>query len=213
MQNHDNRDSPSPREDSPSGARSRLARILLVTALGASIAVPAAAATVKGIEFPDHKSVGGKKLALTGAGVRDMLVVDVYAAGMYSEKPVQDAQELVASDQTKQFRMVMIRAMTHEQAAKAFTEGVEKNVTPAQMNKVRYQLDKLLNAIPPKLEKGQELVGTYAPGRGLTVTGPGMNLMFPGKDFADALFSIWLGPNPVDRELKAALVAARKPAA
>ncbi len=29
-----------------------------------------------------------------------------------------------------------------------------------------------------------------------------------GKDFADALFSVWLGSDPVDRDLKKALLGA-----
>ncbi len=27
-------------------------------------------------------------------------------------------------------------------------------------------------------------------------------MTIPGKDFADALFSVWLGPKPIDRGLK-----------
>lgn len=171
------------------------------------------AATVHDIDFPEQKAVAGKKLVLTGAGVRDMAFIDVYAAGMYAEQVQGDAEQFVESEQTKQFRMVMIRAMSRQQAAKAFREGVEKNTSPAEMAKVRYQLDKLVDALPARLEKGQELVGTYVPGEGITITGPRMNLKFEGEDFAEALFSIWLGPNAVDPELKRALLGGAKPAA
>jgi hypothetical protein len=32
-------------------------------------------------------------------------------------------------------------------------------------------------------------------------------MTIPGKDFADALFSVWLGPNPVESALKRALLS------
>ena len=31
-------------------------------------------------------------------------------------------------------------------------------------------------------------------------------MTIPGKDFADALFAVWLGPNPVEVALKRALL-------
>ena len=31
--------------------------------------------------------------------------------------------------------------------------------------------------------------------------------MIEGRDFADALFAVWLGPNPVQDDLKKALLA------
>jgi Chalcone isomerase-like len=38
------------------------------------------------------------------------------------------------------------------------------------------------------------------------VRGQGEEMPIPGKDFADALCSVWLGPDPVDRGLKRRLL-------
>jgi hypothetical protein len=38
------------------------------------------------------------------------------------------------------------------------------------------------------------------------VRGQGKSITIPGKDFADALFSVWLGPKPVEDALKRALL-------
>ena len=55
----------------------------------------------------------------------------------------------------------------------------------------------------PDLKEGQILKLTYVPGKGTTVKGgAAAEATVEGKDFADALFSVWLGKNPVDEDLK-----------
>jgi len=45
------------------------------------------------------------------------------------------------------------------------------------------------------------------PGKGTVVTAKGTEKgTIEGKDFADALFAVWLGPNPVQEDLKKALL-------
>jgi hypothetical protein len=39
--------------------------------------------------------------------------------------------------------------------------------------------------------------------------GGGEEVSLPGKDFADALFSVWLGKQPVDGELKQEMLVNR----
>jgi Chalcone isomerase-like len=59
---------------------------------------------------------------------------------------------------------------------------------------LRSRLDLLERALPA-LEKGDRLDFTYLPGVGTVVRGQGRELKVPGKDFAEALFSVWLGPH------------------
>ena len=42
--------------------------------------------------------------------------------------------------------------------------------------------------------------------QGTTVKGPTAEVSVPGKDFADALFSVWLGKEPVDEGLKSGML-------
>jgi len=44
------------------------------------------------------------------------------------------------------------------------------------------------------------------PGKGTTISGSGEQSIIEGKDFGDALFSVWLGKYPVDSDLKTGLV-------
>jgi hypothetical protein len=59
----------------------------------------------------------------------------------------------------------------------------------------------------PDVVKGDEILLTYVPGRGTVVTAKGVEKgIIEGKDFADALFAVWLGPNPAQEDLKRALL-------
>jgi hypothetical protein len=51
------------------------------------------------------------------------------------------------------------------------------------------------------------LTFTYLPGRGTTLSAGNKELgAFAGKGFADAVFSIWLGPKPPSEDLKKGLL-------
>ena len=66
-----------------------------------------------------------------------------------------------------------------------------------------------LNALFPNVSEGDEIVMSYVPGKGTVVTAKGAEKgTIEGKDSADALFAVWLGPNPVQEDLKKALLGA-----
>jgi hypothetical protein len=68
------------------------------------------------------------------------------------------------------------------------------------------RLQKLTGMFPAVVE-GDQIVLTYVPGKGTSVSAKGQDKgVIEGKDFADALFSVWLGGNPVQEDLKKALL-------
>jgi hypothetical protein len=84
----------------------------------------------------------------------------------------------------------MLRDVSREK----FVQAVEKDMmqNPAvPMAALRGRLD-LLESVLPALKRGNVLDFTHLPVRGTLVRGQGREITIPGKDFADALFSIWL---------------------
>jgi len=71
---------------------------------------------------------------------------------------------------------------------------------------LRSRLDLLEDALPAP-RKGNVLSFTYLPGVGTVMRGQGRELTIRGKDFADALLSVWLGPKPIGGALKHQLLA------
>lgn len=171
--------------------------------LSLTLALPALAKEkeVAGVKFPDTVSVEGKELKLNGAGLRTKAIFKVYAAALYVETVSQDAAQVISSDQTKRVRMVMLRDLEKAKITDAIADGIEKN-SKAALPALKDRLEKLKGAVPD-LKKGDDLTITYVPGKGTQVQSKaGEALTLEGKDFADALFGVWLGAKPVDGDLK-----------
>lgn len=162
---------------------------------------------VSGVSMPEGVSVEGRELRLNGMGLRrEKALFKVYVIGLYLEKPTQDAREAIAMDEAKRIVLQMLRDVSREDFVQAVETGIMLNSGPAMPN-LRARLDLLEKALPaPK--KGNVLDLTYLPGAGTLMRGQGQELMIPGKDFADALFSVWLGSKPVSGSLKSELLGA-----
>jgi hypothetical protein len=165
------------------------------------LAAPALAKERAGVNMPDSINAEGKSLKLNGVGLRKKAIFKVYVAGLYVESPSQDANTVIKSDQVKQVKMVMLRDLDKEKITEAVKDGFEKN-NKAQMPALKERLDNFTSAIPD-VKKGDTLTLTYVPGKGTSVTSKtGQALSVQGKDFADALFSVWLGKEPVSEDLR-----------
>src|SRR5205085_1714351 len=155
----------------------------------------------EGVTSQPTISAGGKELHLMGMGLRKKLWFKVYIASFYLENPTEDAPQAVSSDQVKRVEMHMLRDLERGKIVEAVQAGFEKN-SAQQMPQLQARLDAFLKAIPD-LKSGESITVTYVPGQGTVVkAGASEQITIPGKDFADALFAVWLGPQPVDGELK-----------
>jgi hypothetical protein len=113
---------------------------------------------------------------------------------------------IVAADAPKRVRMVFLREVTKQQIMDAYREGFEKNSSGPGLKDLLAKLETVAPAIPA-LQKGAEMLVTYVPGEGTTVSAAGGGTVtVPGKEFADAMFRNWLGSAPADEELKAAML-------
>lgn len=172
-------------------------RLLLLSSL---VGLSAFAGELKGVKMPDEVTVEGKTLKLNGMGLRVKFIVSVYVAGLYVENTSKDAATILKADEARRVDMKMLRDLDQKTIVEAIRSGFEKN-SGSQMAALKERLDKLC-ALIPNLKEGQVLTLTYVPGKGTTVAGAGEATFLPGKDFADALFSVWLGKSPVDDGLK-----------
>jgi hypothetical protein len=182
---------------------------LLAAALALAVATPALARKVAGVEFPEVIDVGGQKLSLNGAGLRKRFIVKVYAGGLYLAHPSRDPETIVSADAPKRVRMVFLRDVSKKQIMDAYREGFQKNSAGPALNGLLAKLDEIAPAIPD-LKEGAEMFVTYVPGEGTTVAAAGGGkATVAGKEFADALFRNWLGKEPADDDLKAAMLGAQ----
>jgi hypothetical protein len=186
----------------------RVALLLLLAAL------PASAIEVAGVKVPDTFTVDGKPLVLNGAGLRTktMFKVKVYVGALYLPQRSTDAAAVVALDAPKAIRLVLLRDVDRGSMLNSFKEGIEAN-SPSQAAALAPRLKLVEDSFPAEFKEGQVLAVTYVPGQGTTVGVEGARgVTVEGKDFADALFRIWLGPKPTDgglEDLQAAMLTGK----
>jgi len=181
---------------------------IAVLAFCTLLALPALPKEREGVTAPPVVQVAGKPLHLMGMGLRKKLWFKVYLASFYLENPVDDGAQAISSDQIKQVRMHMLRDLERDKIVEAVQEGFQKNSGP-DMPRLQSRLNSFLEAIPD-LKGGQQILITYFPGTGTVLkAGRGDEITVPGKDFADALFSVWLGKSPVDDDLKGEMLRNR----
>jgi hypothetical protein len=167
------------------------------------LVVPSAvyARDVSGVSLPEAVSVNGRELNLNGTGIgKEKLLFDVYVIGLYLETRTSDGGAAIKADEGKRIVLTMLRDVSRERFVQAVEKSMVRNSAPV-VPTMRSRLDALEEALPA-LKKGEIVDFTYVPESGTTMRGRGQEMTIPGKDFADALFSAWLGPVPDSKALQ-----------
>jgi hypothetical protein len=177
----------------------------VVAMLVVLLAAPAGAREIAGVELPETVRVGDTTLRLNGAGVRTRLLFKVYAAGLYLTEPTRDASAVLRTDAPRRIELRMLRDVDGRTIAESIADGFARNAgdaLPALEERLRR-----FEALFPAAKAGDAIVLTYLPDRGTVVEAQGRERgVIEGKDFAGALFAVWLGGDPVDANLKRALL-------
>lgn len=185
--------------------RTFLAGLLAASLLPAGT-TPAMAREVAGVTLPETSSAAGKTLVLNGAGLRTRFLFKVYVIGLYLERPATDAEAVLGRDSVRRVELHVLRALSGAEIASAIGRAFEQNAGDA-VGGLKDRLERF-ESMFPAVEAGDTLVLTYVPGRGTSVVGKGKEVgVVEGKDFADALFSVWIGAKSIDPGLRQALLA------
>lgn len=184
----------------------RLMRALfLIVIVGVGAGGPAAAKVVDGVDFPDTVTVSGTTLQRNGIGARTAVFMRFYLAALYVEKTAAEASALLGPDRAREVRLAILKDVSKDRFESAARTGFEKNTLSPSPSMLERQ--KTFLALIPALVPGDSLTFMYEPGVGTTIKGNTIkSTTIPGKDFADALFNIWLGGHPADDGLKAGLL-------
>jgi len=177
------------------------------------ICFPAAswAAEIAGVELPDTLPVDGITLKLNGAGLRTKTIfsIKVYAAGLYLGKQTDDGRAVIAADSPMAIRMVFIYdGVSPDKLVDAWNDGFENaGVSASLTEEIR-----VFNAcFSQEAKEGDIYDLVYLPGDGLEVKIKGVRrALIPGLPFKKALFSIWLGDDPCDDDLKEELLGIKE---
>ena len=175
-----------------------------------SMAFPVYAVEVAGVKLEDKDRVANADLVLNGAGLRKRAFFQVYAAGLYLAEKKSVAADVIAAPGAKRVSMHMLRDVGADQLSGALADGMKDNVSEAELNALAPRI-KQLSAVMGEMKEakqGMRITLDWLPGAGtqVTVQGKPAGAPIPGEDFYRALLKIWLGENPVQADLKKALL-------
>ena len=175
----------------------------IVAALGCGVAQ---AKECEGVSFPEQMQADGAALALNGLGLRKatILKVKVYVAALYVTRKSSDPA-VVLADAPAELILHFVRDVGAGDITKSWDEGFEKNAKadlPALKDRIA-----TLDGFMTDVKSGQRMVFAFKPGSGMQVSVNGVAKgTIKGDDFAKSFFSIWLGPEPPNPEIKAGLL-------
>ena len=192
------------------------------TLLGAALLllIPAIATAVvekkTGTEYPDEIEIGDEtgsmKLVATGVGLREktFLKVDVYTIVSYvpagSELGEDAALGVVMLDEPKRLQLDLRRGFSREKLINAFIEGIHANYDDTSAFEA--DMEAFQGYFTRDAEENDRIIFHYCPERGLTTELNGEKVgTIANKEFAQALWTVWFGKKPANKDLRKALLA------
>ncbi len=185
-------------------------RIACLVLAGLVLGTVADAGQIEGVTFPAQVTVGSATLTLNGMGVRIKKVafigINIYAAALYLPAKEANPAKILAADEPRQLVMhFLYKEVGRDKLLEAWDEGFKNNAGAA----LAALKDRIatFDGYWSDMKKGDVAVLTYIPGQGTKVEIKGKEMgVIAGKEFAEALFAIWLGPKPPNESLKKGLL-------
>lgn len=168
---------------------------------------------VAGVRVDPEARVGGIKLVLNGAGLRQKFMVDVYILGLYLPERTTVAEAVTDVAGTRRISLTFLRDVSAQALIEALHEGVRDNSSDAEFARLKASADALAATMRPLgiAKMGDTVALDYLPEKGsqVVMNGQPVGLPIPGRELYRALLRIWLGHRPVDPDLKRALLTGR----
>ena len=170
-------------------------------------------AEISGIKIEEKEKLANSELTLNGAGLRKRAFFQVYVIGLYLPDRKTAAADVIGAPGAKRVLIHMLRDVDAEQFSSALTDGMKDNLSEAEMKGFEPRIRQLSGIMAGLKEarKGMRITLDWTPaGTVVTVDGKPSGPVIAGEDFYRALLKIWLGDNPVQPDLKGALLGGKQ---
>lgn len=196
----------------PASSASSVAAVTKKLALAALAALAlnlAHAAEVEGFKFDDKLKLGNAELVMNGTGVRSKFGKR-YAMALYLPAKAADANAALAAKGAKRVDIRLIKDVSGDTFASAVSGGINDNSSDAEKAALKDRIKQLADTVVAlgEIKAGTSIVFDWIPERGtvLTVGGQQKGKDIPGEDFYAGLLRVWLGEDPVQKDLKQGLL-------
>ncbi len=186
--------------------KSWVAALLLATAALTVVAQPA---RTQGA-FSPTAQVAGRSLVLNGSGTRYKAIFKVYDAALYAREPVTTAEALLALEGPKWLHLVARRDIGATELGRMLVKGInDANRAPDVMRQFvgLSQVGEMFGT-RRQINTGETFGFEFRPGIGtlLLLNGKAVGAPVVDAGFFEVVMRMWLGANPVDLRLRAALL-------
>ncbi len=148
-------------------------------------------------------------LVLNGAGIRNYLFFDIYRVALYLPQRQSDVRQVLNDELPRRVQITLLRDISAERDVDFLMAGLEDNNSAEELAAIQVPVEQFLNIIRRmgKVPKGHVVQLDYQPAVGTRVWLNRRLLgVVPGAAFNRSLLKIWLGENPIEKNLKRALL-------
>ena len=167
------------------------------------------AAEVAGVKLEDKTRVGSSELTLNGAGLRKRLFFQVYAIGLYLPQKSTSPAAILEQAGPKRVAIHMLRDVGADDFSAALADGIRANHAEAEAKALEPRVQQLA-AVMAELKEAKKGMSINLDWTGsetqVVVQGKPAGKPIAGADFYKALLRIWLGDQPVQHDLRKALL-------
>lgn len=158
-------------------------------------------------KLPREIKIGNQSVVLNGKGTRTKTFVSIYESGLYLLSPSSDAEEILAADQLMAIRIQILSGfVSRAKLVSSLLEGLKKS-TDGKIATIEKETQLFLSCLKDEVKKNDIYDFVYRPSQGLYILKNGKMLgNVPGLAFKQAFFGIWLSDQPVDKDLRTAML-------
>jgi hypothetical protein len=151
--------------------------------------------------FDDVIDVNGTQFQLQGVGHKKFLFAKAFTAGFYMCDRHPSNSPLDTST-PKHLEVEYFVNIPSQKLTKFTVSRMQAAVDEQKMNSLRAELELMSNYFVD-LKSGDRFALTYLPEQGTVFSHNGeVTGVIPGEQFAQAIFSVWVGDKPFDDRLK-----------
>jgi hypothetical protein len=160
-----------------------------------------------GTDVPSKIEFQGNTITKNGQGTRIIFFMKVYEGSLYLETKSSNAEEIISMDAPMAIRIDVTSTMvTAEAMKKALSEGLEKS-TGNNTDPISKEIIQLSSSFDSSVSSGDNYEFIYLPSLGTHVLkNSELVELIKGMDFKKAFFGIFLSNNPIQKNLKKAML-------
>ena len=158
-------------------------------------------------EAPEAIEYKGSTLILNGQGTRLIFFMKVYEGSLYLETKSSDSKKIISNNSPMAIRIdVTSEIVTADAMKKALSEGLKKSTNNNTEN-ISDEIEQLSSSFNSAVSSSDFYEFIYLPDAGThIIKNKELVDLIPGLEFKKAFFGIFLSDNPIQKNLKKAML-------